>query len=131
MGALPDFKDIIDLMKKGSTLEAQEKIMQLREAHLLQREELLALREENRLLRERLELADTLSYESPYYWLEKSGRRQGPYCQVCRDRDSKLIRLQKQSASWSWRCEACRTYFRDGSYSPPVQQVISRRPQRF
>lgn len=132
MGALPDFKDIIDLMKKGSTLEAQEKIMQLREEHLNLREEVLTLREESRLLRERRDLADKLAFEPPYYWLERDGRKDGPFCQVCWDRDGKLIRLQKGLGSGSWRCEGCKTHFRDGSYSPPpVQQVSNRRPQRI
>ena len=32
MGALPNYKEIVELIKKGSTVEAQGKIMELREA---------------------------------------------------------------------------------------------------
>lgn len=45
--ALPDYKSIVDLVKKGATLEAQELVMELREAALELREQNHALREEN------------------------------------------------------------------------------------
>ena len=32
MSAIPSYKDIVDLIKKGATLEAQERVMELREA---------------------------------------------------------------------------------------------------
>ena len=55
MALLPNYKDIVDLIKKGSTIEAQEKIMELREGALGLQEENLELKakikdlEENRL----------------------------------------------------------------------------------
>lgn len=39
MGLSPNYKDIIELIKKGSTIEAQEKIMELREGALALQEE--------------------------------------------------------------------------------------------
>ena len=47
MSLLPNYKEIIELLKKGSTIEAQEKIMELREGAL-------ALQEENIKLKERI-----------------------------------------------------------------------------
>ena len=44
--ALPKFNEIIELIKKGSTIEAQEKIMELRHAMMDLQEENLALREQ-------------------------------------------------------------------------------------
>lgn len=41
---LPSYKDIIELIKKGSTIEAQEKIMELRESALELQEENLDLK---------------------------------------------------------------------------------------
>jgi len=57
---LPPYKDIIELIKKGATIEAQEKIMELREAAIQLQEENLSLRqrvkelEEEKLIRENL-----------------------------------------------------------------------------
>jgi len=42
--ALPNYKDIVELMKKGATIEAQEKIMELREAALALQEENISLK---------------------------------------------------------------------------------------
>ena len=44
MAIFPNYKDIIELIKKGSTLEAQELIQELREAAMELQEENLALR---------------------------------------------------------------------------------------
>ncbi len=38
--ALPRYKEIVELVKKGATLEAQEKIIELREAALELQEEI-------------------------------------------------------------------------------------------
>ena len=42
---IPKYKEIVELIKKGSTLEAQEKIMELREAVMEAQEETHALKE--------------------------------------------------------------------------------------
>ncbi len=42
--ALPSYKDIVELLKKGATIEAQEKIMELREAALALQEENINLK---------------------------------------------------------------------------------------
>ena len=46
--ALPSYKDILELLKAGATIEAQEKIMELRPAALAIQEENIQLR--NRVL---------------------------------------------------------------------------------
>ena len=43
---IPRYSDIVDLIKKGATLEAQEKIIELREAALELQEENIRLKEE-------------------------------------------------------------------------------------
>ena len=42
--ALPKYKDIVDLLKKGATIEAQEKIIELREAAMDLQEENIGLK---------------------------------------------------------------------------------------
>lgn len=46
--ALPSYKDILELLKAGATIEAQEKIMELRQAALSIQEDNIGLR--NRIL---------------------------------------------------------------------------------
>lgn len=47
---LPNYKEIIELIKKGSTIEAQEKIMELREGAIELQEQNIQLRERIREL---------------------------------------------------------------------------------
>lgn len=59
MGA-PSFQDVIKLIKAGATLEAQEKIVELRESMMNLQEDNLALRAEVQDLKEQLaELSQT------------------------------------------------------------------------
>ena len=46
MGALPNYKEFVELIKKGSTVEAQEKIMEVRETAIDLKN--VSLREKNR-----------------------------------------------------------------------------------
>ena len=77
--ALPKYKDIVELIKKGATVEAQEKIMALREAAIQLQDENQALRDKIRLLENDLEIKAKLEWEKPYYWLVDDQKKDGPY----------------------------------------------------
>ena len=68
MSILPNYKDIIDLVKKGSTLEAQEKILELREAAMELQEENMSLRSRIKELEDQLSLKQQVQWDKPYYW---------------------------------------------------------------
>jgi hypothetical protein len=48
--------------------------------------------DENRLLKEKLSIKGALSFDSGHYWLGKDATKDGPFCQICWDVDSKLVR---------------------------------------
>lgn len=98
--ALPTYKDIVELMKKGATVEAQEKIMELREAVIELQEENLVLRQEATDLRSQLKLKGEVQFDGAVYWRIEDGNRIGPYCQRCFDAEGKLIRLQDYRDTW-------------------------------
>lgn len=107
--SLPKYQDIVDLIKKGATLEAQEKIIELRESALELQEENVELKEENRKLKENLDLKEKLHYDGKMYWInneESSGGNEGPFCQRCYDVTGKLVRLQKSIRDFR-RCLEC------------------------
>ena len=109
---LPRYKDIMELIKKGSTIEAQEKIMELREAAIDLQEENQELRQRVNDLEEELREKNNLEYENGVYWLyteDDAGdllNRHGPFCQRCRDVNSKLVRLQ-DAGPFEWNCYEC------------------------
>lgn len=116
---LPSYKDIIELLKKGSSIEAQEKIMELREGAIALQEEVFELRQKVKALEEQLAIRAKVQWEPPYYWAQEQDKpRDGPYCQPCYDKDGKLIRLQDQKKG-RWHCEACSNTFFDKTYQPP------------
>lgn len=104
--ALPTYKDIVDLIKKGATVEAQEQIMVLREGALQLQEENFQLREKVKDLEESLKIKGQFTFDGSSYWLEDESRTDGPFCQHCYDTVGKLIRLQ----DWgdTWLCFACK-----------------------
>ncbi len=126
MSMLPTYKEIIELIKKGSTLEAQEKISLLREEIISLREEKTALIDKIRNLEEQLKIKDQLYWDGTVYWLEKddSTEKEGPFCQRCYDVTRKLVRLQKEHAMyegnhWYWHCLECRNNYFPKDYKEP------------
>jgi hypothetical protein len=115
MGLLPDWtpKDVTDLVKKGATIEAQEKILALREAALMLQEENLKLKDRIKDLEDELSVKENLVFEEKCYWLFKDGeQKDGPFCQICKDKDNKLIRMQVRQQGNFWKCYVCKTAFR-------------------
>ena len=115
---IPSYSEIIDLIKKGATVEYQEKIMKLKEAVLQLQEENQELRKKVQELEEALSIRANLKYEPPYYWLETKENKEGPYCQACYDKERKLIRLQDRKDG-RWTCMVCTVTYYDRSYRPP------------
>ena len=117
MALLPNYKDIVELLKKGSTIEAQEKIIELREGALSLQEENIKLREKIKELESELNKKKEVIWEPPYYWVVDGQSKDGPFCQNCYDKNGKLIRLQGDGEGW-WECKSCKNQFTDDSYSP-------------
>jgi len=104
--SLPTYKDIVDLIKKGATVEAQERIMELREAVIALRDENFSLRQQVLSLEEELRIKGQLKFEQTVYWLLEDKEKTGPFCQRCYDIDKKLSRLQDYGRTWY--CVACK-----------------------
>ena len=99
----------MELLKMGVTIEAQEKIMELREAAMELQEENLKLRERVQQLETEMNRSKNLLFEAEMYWLlyEKQ-EKEGPFCSVCYDKDNKFIRLHDGTHfGWKWRCPVC------------------------
>lgn len=67
-------------------------------------------------LEEALNVQGRLIWESPYYWLDNDGTKDGPYCQQCMDNSRKLIRLQSLERGF-WICATCKNNYDNKSYS--------------
>ena len=120
-------KDIYELVKKGATIDLQQRLMQLREEALALQEDNIQLRQKVQMLEEQLRQRNEPEFDGEIYWFPKDGgKKDGPFCQKCFDAEQKLIRLQSgKGEDWSfdWRCSVCGTNY--GEY----HQGVSRVPQ--
>jgi hypothetical protein len=121
MPMIPKYKDIVDLMKKGATVEAQEKIMELREGALELQEENFDLKEKVKKLEEAINFKESVKWEKPHYFIVNGEKKDGPYCQKCHDADEKMIRLQNGTNDF-WECKQCNSKYKGQNYrqSPPI-----------
>lgn len=97
-----------------------EQLVKLKEALLTAKEEALALREEVMELRTRLSTRASLAYDKAVdaYFREEDGKpKDGPFCKTCWDKDSKLLRLDREG----W-CAGCKNGYgpdkSSGGWSP-------------
>lgn len=102
-------------MKKGATIEAQEKIMELREGALELQEENLDLKAKIKELEAALKRRDEVVYEKPSYWIVSDNGEDGPFCQRCYDVEQRLVRLQGGNND-CWDCESCKSHYRGPKY---------------
>jgi len=122
---LPKYKDIADLVKKGATVEAQEKIMELREGALELQEENLNLKSKVTFLENALLEKNSLIYEAPFYWKIIEGKKDGPFCQKCNDSTNKHIRLQDNENDY-WVCLQCdKGYCGPNHKEPDLNEIIN------
>jgi len=108
--SIPNYKDIVELLKKGLTIEAQEKIMELREAAMELQEQNLALRERVVALESELKQSKNLKFDGGLYYMHGDP---DPFCPLCYERDKKLIHLVKngqQEGYWP-SCLVCNESF--------------------
>ena len=64
-----------------------------------------------------------LTYEAPYYWILTKNDRKGPYCQRCREVESRLLTLERRSDGILF-CHQCKSEYEDPSYEPPELELI-------
>ena len=69
--AIPNYQDILDSLRNGLSLEAREKIMELREAALRLQEENLSLREKLKHFEMDADSCRDMYFDRGVYWLDR------------------------------------------------------------
>jgi hypothetical protein len=112
--ALPKYKDIIELVKKGSTLEAQEKILELREAAIELQEENIELKEQVSNLTLELKTKVEMVFNGHVYYKQTDDLKDGPFCPCCFDSNKKTIRIHPvhyMHHDPQWQCKVCESRY--------------------
>ena len=80
--------------------------------NIAETQEVLLKREnEIKQLKELLSLVEDLTFEAPYYWQEKKGIKDGPFCSNCWESNKSLIHLMKTCIGDIWECPKCKNEF--------------------
>jgi ribosomal protein L37AE/L43A len=109
--ALTLIGSLADLVKKGATIDLQTAIISLKESVLALKEENLSLKERVSELERLQQQKDALIFEIPnYYQMRTDGTKDGPFCQVCQDTKSRLVRLKVEEPGL-WHCGSCNQRF--------------------
>ena len=104
---IPKYSDIVDLIKKGSTVEAQEKIMELREAAIELQEENLDLKQKVSKLEELVNKKKSMGFRAPFYYVEDD---EIPFCPRCWEVENKAVHFPppfNSSRGLSYTCVEC------------------------
>lgn len=114
MAIIETSKIIVELAKKGMTIELQEKIMQLREEALELQEENLRLKTENLRLKKKVELQEKVKFKRKVYYREDD---KAPLCPYCFEKSNLLIHLSgptigQRNNEQFYECQECATEYR-------------------
>jgi hypothetical protein len=104
MSALPSYTEIATLIKKGATIEAQEKIMALREACVALQDENHAMREKMKQLEDALRFKDALEFRAPFYYAKDDGT---PFCPRCWEKERRAIHVAPERILVGARFRVC------------------------
>lgn len=125
-------KTVADLVKRGATIELQERITELREAVLDAKDEVLELREENQVLRSKLSEQDAWNARAAEYELVTTNggatvwHTVGPpehfACPACFEKKTINILQDVRNYGGDFRCPGC-----DHTYPVRPEQVDSGR----
>lgn len=100
---------LVDLVKAGATIDAQEQIAELRLALADAKIELSNLREEVSELKRAAAEREHLKFDGKVYWRERSDGKEGPFCQRCFDVEGRLVYLHTNLyMGGDWVCKACK-----------------------
>lgn len=105
-------KAIVELAKKGMTIELEEKVMQLREEALELQEENLKLRTENIELKKKEELQEQVKFKRKVYYRDGD---EVPFCPYCYDKEKSLIHLIFRYTDEGYEihyCQGCKTHYK-------------------
>jgi len=112
MSLVDNAKIIADLVKKGVTIDLEEKIMSLRQEALEMQEENVELKIKNLELRKKIDDLkqnikdnDHFVYENHYYWRLTDDGKDGPYCQKCYEDKQKKVHLIRSGTACF--CSVC------------------------
>jgi hypothetical protein len=115
------FASLVELIKKGSQLEAQKTIQELREGFLQLHAENIELKQELLEMRIAENVKENMIFDEPFYYLlDENDKKDGPFCPKCWEKDEKKCRVINTPTSYTgkFQCQVCHSSFGRGKPIP-------------
>ena len=101
-------KSAAKVLKDANKIEQYEQILEVQEQLLQMQKKIADLENENKDLKEKFRIKENLTYQNNAYWINKEGKKDGPFCSRCWDKDMLLIRLHTCPNPTARVCPACK-----------------------
>ena len=114
------FSTVVDLIKKGSQMEAQAQIQKLQEQYLGLHAENLELKQELLELKSKYTQQKNMVFDEPFFYEVVGDNKEGPYCPKCWQKDERKCRVVKTPDSYhsAQKCQVCNELFGKGKPVP-------------
>ena len=114
------FSTVVELIKKGSQMEAQAQIQKLQEQYLGLHAENLELKQDLLELKSKYKQQENMIFEEPFFFEKNGENKEGPYCPRCWQKDEKKCRVVKTPDSYhsAQKCQVCDELFGKGKPVP-------------
>lgn len=109
MSWLQTAKDVAELVQKLDNIDLLRKVMTLQTELMEMQDQIFKLREENAQLRHVDDVSENITYDhaTGWYYVQRDGRTDGPFCPTCWDDRRKLIRPATMPNRDFGRCTVC------------------------
>ena len=87
------YKEVSDLYEQNRVEEARQILAKMQARHIAMCDENATLRLRIQEFENVLYMANNLIFDGSSYWLLTGSIRQGPFCQLCYEREGALIRM--------------------------------------
>jgi hypothetical protein len=94
-------REAVQLVQQIDNIELYRRILDLQSEGLKVFEENQQLKEQIKSLQEALKTKENLEFENnSYYVRDDGGKKDGPFCTHCWDKEQQLVRMVKDGSTW-------------------------------
>ena len=108
MAILDELKSIGKTLREVDKIPQYEQILDVMEKLIEMQKRISDLELDNKDLKDKLQTKDSLVHENNAYWINRDGKKEGPFCTCCWDDHQKTIRIQPAGNPAFCTCPKCK-----------------------
>jgi len=109
MGIFDELKSIGKIFQEAGKIDLYQKVLEIQKKLLEMQKTIQGLEEDNQELKKKLEIKEKIYYRDNAYWFkDKEGKENGPYCSHCWDFENKLMHLHSCPGFKFFKCPHCK-----------------------